>query len=253
MKVVIRLDDYTPNRDVPAWDRVEAMLERHAVRPLVAVVPDDRYFGARATTETFWEDVRRLAQRGWAIGLHGDTHEVVSLAASAEREIFFAKKSEFVGLSFEAQLGKLTRAYDNFVAHGVRPVAFVPPNHGFDRNTVRALIQHGGMHIVSDGIALRPYRDRQLLWLPTLDWRVPRIPVGFRTVCLHPSSMAASELARLERDLPRIKRHVVSLEQIDPTIAGPKSVADKAFAALFRVYFNCKESMAAALHKVVPA
>ena len=147
------------------WARVEAVLDRYGIRPIVAVIPNDRYFGPAATTDDFWQQVQGLQAKGWAIGLHGDTHLVRPIAPGVEREIFFATKSEFVGLPLDEQVRKLESIWQEFVSHDVRPVAFIAPNHGFDANTVRAVAQQGAMPFISDGISLRLFKDRGLIWL----------------------------------------------------------------------------------------
>jgi hypothetical protein len=250
VQLLVRLDDFTPNRPRDRWSRVEAMLGRLSIRPLVAVVPQDRYFGAQVSDDSFWEDVRGLAARDWTIGLHGLTHEVVPIPADARREIFYATKSEFVGLPFEQQLQRISTAWNLFAAQGIEPDVFVAPNHGFDANTVDAVRRHGRMRYIADGIALRPFLDRGLGWLPQLDWRVPRIGFGFRTVCLHPSTISECEFRRVERDLARRRDEVVDVCDLDPTQFRAHGAGSKFFAASFAVYFWLRESSARLL---VPA
>jgi predicted deacetylase len=248
MKLLIRLDDFSPNRNVEAWDRVETILDRCGVRPLVAVIPGDRYFGTAATNADFWAQVRRLEGKGWAIGLHGDTHLVVPIAPGAQHEIFFATKSEFVGLPFESQVRKLESAWQQFLAHGVRPVAFVAPNHGFDADTVRAVVQNGNLRFMGDGIGLRLYVDRGLVWLPQIDWRIPRLRFGFRSACLHPSTMTASEIDSFAARLASVAHYCISLSEIEIGKVRERGLNEALFERAFKLYFKIKEALGRALH-----
>jgi hypothetical protein len=245
LRLLIRLDDFTPNRNVAAWQRVEAICDSLQIKPLVACVPDDRHFGTTPTTETFWKDVRALQAKGWAIGLHGETHTLAPISRGCGREIFFATASEFVGLPEEAQYAKLSRAWNAFVGNGVRPVAFVAPNHGFDAVTVRALIKQGQLEIISDGVAVRPFRDRGLIWLPQIDWRVPLpfMAYGFRTACMHPESMDARELRIFEKRARRARRSIISMDDVARESIGSLGRLDAVFAGLFAAYFNVRESL----------
>lgn len=240
MRVLIRLDDFTPNRNRERWREVGAILDDLRVRPLVAVVPEDRYFGSAPTTMEFWDSVRELQAKGWSIGMHGETHLVKPIPAGTRREISFATKSEFIGLTLEAQLAKLRRAWAIFLANDVRPVAFVAPNHGFDSTTVEALRLHGAMRLVSDGISWRISRSRGLIWLPQFDWKIPRLRFGFRTACLHPSTMSGSEMARFAREARAVRRSCIGVEDIDPDAVGTRGVVDLAFAKAFQLYMNMK-------------
>lgn len=246
MKVLVRLDDFTPNRHHARWTRVGELLRRLRIRPLVAVVPEDRYFGSVDSDEAFWAEVRTLAH-DCDIGLHGETHEVVPIPGGAAREIFFASKSEFVGLPVEEQLRKITAAWESFARHGVRPRVFIAPNHGFDAQTVEAVRRHGKMRYISDGIALRPYSDRDLIWLPQIDWKVPMLRVGFRTVCLHPSTMGDREFARITRQLEAVHASVVSVDALDGAAPPALGRADRAFGLAFRGFFHARESLHALL------
>jgi predicted deacetylase len=248
MKLLIRLDDFSPNRNVEAWNRVEAILDGCGVRPLVAVIPSDRYFGAAVSNADFWMQVRRLHAKGWAIGLHGETHLVVPIAPGAQHEIFFATKSEFVGLPFKDQARKLESGWQQFLAHGVRPVAFVAPNHGFDAETVRAVVQHGNLRFIGDGIGLRLFADRGLVWLPQIDWRIPRLRFGFRSVCLHPSTMTAREIDDFAMRLAAVAPACISLSEIEIGKVRERSPGDALFERAFRVYFKIKEALGRVLH-----
>lgn len=240
MKLLLRLDDFSPNRQAAPWSAIEGILDRHGIKPLVAVIPNDNHFGSKESNDEFWQHLKILQEKGWSIALHGETHQLSPISGGTPQEVFFASKSEFVGLPCEAQLEKLNRALDGLVRHGVKPVAFVAPNHGFDSNTVKALRQQGMIPYISDGISFRIFRDRGLVWLPQLDWKIPRLPIGFRTVCLHPSTMKDNEIANFEAALRRNAPNFVCLDDINAEWAPAKGLSDRLFAVFFRLFYTCK-------------
>ena len=242
MKVLVRLDDFTPNRNVGRWDQIEHVLDSLGIKPLVACIPNDQYFGTAATTSEFWDQVRKLQRKGWAIALHGETHLVTPIAAGASQEIFFAEKGEFVGLPEDVQSEIVARAWSAFAEQGLRPKVFVAPNHGFDANTVRAICKHGAMPFVSDGVSWRVFRDRGLVWLPQIDWRMPRVRFGFRTVCLHPSTMSKGELEGFAAAARSARRCFTSLEEIDPRAVSQRGVGDLLFEKGFALYMRVKKA-----------
>lgn len=243
MTILVRLDDYTPNRRREGWAAVGTILDELGIRPLVAVVPDDRYFGDTPTTAAFWDEVRGLQAKGWGIGVHGETHDVVPIARGAAREIFFATKSEFIGLSLPAQLAKLDASWRAFAANGVTPVAFVAPNHGFDAATVRALREQGRIQWISDGISWRPYRDRGLAWIPQIDWKLPRLRFGLRTVCLHPSTMTPREIDAFGEAARRAAGDFIAVDQLAPSGVCDRGVSDAIFEAGFVAYYRMKVAL----------
>lgn len=246
--ILIRLDDFTPSRHIARWDRVAALLAELGIRPIVAVVPKDKYFGSVDTPPVFWEDVRGLAARGWTIGVHGLTHDVRPIADTGKPEVFFATKAEFVGADLDTQMSMIREATEEFCRNGVESSIFIAPNHGFDAVTVEALRRVGRLPVISDGISLRAFRHRGLIWLPQIDWAVPLLAVGFRTVCLHPCTMSERDFSKLASGLTRHRRSIVCFEDIGLDVLPSKGPLDAAFEGIFRLFFLTR-NLAAGLRK----
>jgi hypothetical protein len=126
-------------------------------------------------------------------------------------------KSEFAGLSFDDQDRKIGKAIEIFRQQGVTPDAWVAPNHSFDRVTLRVLQRHH-LSVVSDGLALFPYRDADgTLWIPMqLSALVPR-PPGIWTVCNHPNRWREREIALFEATLPQYRSRMTDLQSVVET------------------------------------
>ena len=75
-RYLLRLDDACPTMDAARWQTIEDLFDLHAIKPLVAVVPDNRDPNLEKDTPdpAFWDKVRRWQHKGWTIALHGYQH-----------------------------------------------------------------------------------------------------------------------------------------------------------------------------------
>ena len=149
-RYLIRFDDICPTMNWTVWDVIESHLVRRSIRPILAVVPDNRdpkliVDGARPD---FWERVRSWQEAGYAIAAHGYQHRYVNKNAGLMR---LNPQSEFAGLPRNAQEAKLRAGLEIFAKYGVRADAWVAPAHSFDRTTVDVLADLG-VSVISDGL-----------------------------------------------------------------------------------------------------
>src|SRR5438093_13646810 len=110
---LVRFDDICPTMNWTMWSRIEKVLVKFRIAPILAVVPDnqDKKLMIAQPNPAFWEGVREWQARGWSIGLHGYQH----LYSNGESGILgFARKSEFAGVAPEQQETKLRQAAEIF-------------------------------------------------------------------------------------------------------------------------------------------
>jgi predicted deacetylase len=210
---LVRFDDLCPTMRWAVWDEVEEILTAEEIRPIVAVIPDNedpsmRIEPARAD---FWERVRGWQARGWAIGLHGYRH----LYTSSDPGWFgWNARSEFAGHDEHEQGIRLRAGLQVFEREGIRPDVWVAPNHAFDGTTV-TLLAELGLRVISDGLALHPYRDALgILWVPSQLWGFRPRAVGTWTVCLHPNSWRQVDVDRFRRDAHTFRDRIVDLAEV---------------------------------------
>lgn len=211
-RYLIRIDDLCPTIDWAAWQAVEDLFVARGVKPILAVIPDNR--DPRLMTgppnPDFWHRVRAWQARGWTIGLHGYQHIYVN---SEPGLLNLSRKSEFAGLSHEEQLRKLRLGLEIFQREGVRADVWVAPSHSFDENTLSALAEVG-LRAISDGLAFSPFRDsRGLIWVPQQFARMRALPWGIWTSCVHPVELSGCGLEALKRDLTRFGPRIISLPE----------------------------------------
>jgi hypothetical protein len=200
------------------WDVIDKMLVSSNVRPILAVIPDnkDPKLMIEPPVNDFWDRVREWQARGWAIALHGYQHEYVNKNAGV---IGLTRHSEFAGLPREVQKRKLLLGLDIFKRENVRADCWVAPSHSFDWTTVELLAELG-VDVISDGLWPWPYTDKRgVIWVPQQIWggRKPNqrgglcsMPAGVWTVCHHHNIWGKREL----------KNFQASLEEFGPDMIG---------------------------------
>jgi predicted deacetylase len=193
-RYLIRLDDACDAMDRHKWELLERVLDRYAVKPIVAVVPDnqDTELMCEARDPRFWNKVREWAAKGWTVAMHGYRHTMHP--TDGHLLVPYYSRSEFAGLSLEAQAAKIRSAWQLFLAQGVVPEVWVAPAHSFDLVTLRAIRAETSIQVVSDGIAWNAYHEHGFYWLPQQLWRLAERKWGLWTVCLHPNQMTEESI-----------------------------------------------------------
>lgn len=209
-RYLLRIDDITPTMAWSVFDEIERVLDAEGVRPIVAVVPDnkDAALDVEQPRADFWDRVRSWQAKGWTIGLHGHRHQYVTRHAGL---VGINTRSEFAGLPRAEQEFKIAAGLRIFREQGVRADAFVAPAHSFDRATIDALLQHD-IRVLSDGHFRWPRRDRAgMVWVPQQLWRFRDAPPGLWTVCLHVNKWSSGHVERLASDLRARRAQMTSL------------------------------------------
>lgn len=212
-RYLLRFDDLCPTMNWKLWDEVEAILERHQLRPLLAVVPDNQdpelQFAPPALG--FWSRVRNWQARGWNIALHGLHHKFIT---SDPGLVGVNQLSEFAGLSASVQKEKLARALAIFRQENIIADAWAAPAHSFDQTTLNCLAEFG-LQIVSDGLFLFPQTDAQgFFWLPQQLSDFRSFPIGVFTICFHPNHWNQSQLRAFEQKVIAYRNRITSLQEI---------------------------------------
>jgi predicted deacetylase len=227
---IVRFDDICPTMNWRVWDRVEAVLDRYGVRPILAVVPDNRdpNLVVESARVDFWSRVRRWQAAGWTIALHGYQHIYTTRNAGL---VGINDFSEFAGLAEDVQREKLTRALQIFEQEGVHADVWVAPAHSFDALTVSLLIE-AGINVISDGFYYRLVRHLGALWVPQQLWRFGSMPAGLWTVCYHHNHFDETAVARLTDDIATHADRIVGVPGVSAAEDAPQlSAVDRAFSS----------------------
>ena len=210
---LIRFDDICPTMNWKIWAQIEAELNQCAIKPILAVVPDnqDAKLVVDESRKDFWECVRRWQRMDWTIGLHGYQHRYVTQQRGI---VGLNARSEFAGLPASEQKDKLRRGLAIFEREGVHADAWIAPAHSFDLTTVQVL--HSlSVQVISDGFHVFPYTDADgMIWVPQQIWRFAAKPFGVWTVCYHSNSWSGPDLGQFRADLGRYARQIRSMQGV---------------------------------------
>lgn len=196
---LLRFDDLCPTVTAERWRQFEALIEEFRLQPILAVVPDnqDPDLQISPPDPDFWERMRALEAAGATIGLHGYRH----VCASGGRGLLgLHRRSEFAGVAAATQRAWIAAGLRILRGHGINPKMWVAPRHGFDADTLTVLREEG-ISLLSDGFARVPFVRGGLTWIPQQLWGPVDQPAGLWTICVHPNTASASEIAALREFL----------------------------------------------------
>lgn len=227
-KYILRLDDACEKMDVEKWLKVESLLDKYSVKPLVGVIPfcEDPAMEKYPVDPFFWETVRRWSLKGWIVAMHGYNHVYSSKEGGINP---VNQRSEFAGESLIIQKDKIKKGVTIFKSHGFEPHVFFAPSHTFDRNTLIALLEESSIRFISDTIAWDCYREDHFIFIPQQSGRVRSLPFKTITFCYHPNSMEDKDFKSLESF---ILKHKFSSFPTEP-ISRKKGILDKIMCRLY--------------------
>lgn len=224
-KYLIRLDDACPYMDRAKWQRMEDMLDKYGVKPLVGIIPSN------ADPETiidpedagFWGKAHLWEKKGWSIALHGYDH-ICKTDCGGINPVH--KRSEFAGLPYEKQKEKISSGYTLLKERGFEVEWFFAPSHTLDANTLKAIKECTPIRKVSDMIATKPYLYDGITFAPCQMGRLREMPIsGYWCACYHPNIMKDEEFVAFDSFLKNHKDDFISFDELPQ--AGSKSVKDK--------------------------
>jgi hypothetical protein len=163
-KILFRFDDICPTMNWNLWDKVEEILDKYEIKPLLGVIPDckDTELTIMPAKSDFWIWLSNKQKEGYTIAMHGCNH----IFSSNSRGILTTRKgSEFAGLSYEEQLKKIKKGKDILESHGIHTNIFFAPGHSYDENTIKAL-KVCGFKYISDGKSSKAYVWHDITFLP---------------------------------------------------------------------------------------
>ena len=217
---LLRIDDLCPTVHQRSWLRLRNMVREFGIRPILAVVPDNRdpELQQSEPDPEFWSQIRELQIRGAAIAIHGYRHQCASEGTSL---IPLHRRTEFAGLELDAQRAMLQAGVAILRGKGLDPRLWVAPRHGFDRNTLTAL-REVGIRYLSDGFARRPFLRGGMVWIPQQIWEPVEKSRGLWTICLHPNGMSRLEAEVLRRFLEQQAGRFTSFDRVISELEATK-------------------------------
>ena len=201
-KYIIRLDDACETMNKKKWQKIESILDKLNIKPVVAVIPlnDDSDLKIDKKNIYFWDLIKKWQAKGWDVALHGYKHKYHKINIK-NQIIPIHQRSEFVGLNLKSQENKIKKGLEIFQLNKIKTNVWIAPSHSFDKNTLLALKNNSDIKLISDGISLYPFVNYGFTFIPQQLWKPKKYPLGVWTVCLHPNNMSETEINEFERTI----------------------------------------------------
>jgi predicted deacetylase len=225
---LLRLDDLCPTHPPARWDRFRRVIEEYRIRPILAVIPDnrDRQLNASPYDPRFWDQMREMEAGGATIAVHGYQHRCVALGESL---LGLDRRSEFAGVDPDTQRAWIRAGFAILRERRLDPQLWIAPRHGFDRNTLGAL-EAEGVKYISDGFARVPHRRHGVIWIPQQLWSPATKSKGLWTICIHPHAAEDLDVERLRWFLKGHWPQFISFDRVVKEFEG------QALGARERIY-----------------
>jgi predicted deacetylase len=224
VKYIIRLDDASHYMNISKWDDFLHILDKYNVKPIIAVIPnneDYQLMADNAYIENFWQIVSDWNKRSYVIAMHGYNHCYITSNAGIIGKNCF---SEFAGVSYKKQSEKIILSKQIFEENSIDPKIFVAPAHSFDSKTIKVLLKHTNIRIISDGFAYNAFRWKGMNWIPQQLWRPEKKETGLWTICYHPQMATNIQLNELDEFLK--EEYVNVINPLDITVYSELSSDD---------------------------
>jgi len=211
---LIRLDDASEYMDINNWGKIEILLDKYNIKPLVGVIPknqDESLISVYKKDEKFWQKVKNWERKKWEIALHGYKH-VYETKCGGLNPINL--RSEFAGVSLERQKDKIREGINIFKKRNINTRVFFAPSHTFDKNTIIALREESNIRIISDTIANDIYKKNDFYYIPQQSGKVRNLNFKVTTFCYHPNEMNKKDFLELENFIKKNKEKFISFKKI---------------------------------------
>lgn len=232
-KYLIRLDDACPTMDAERWHKMQCLLDKYGIRPMVGIIPANADPKQKVDSEDsmFWQKALKWQEMGWAIALHGFDHCYISTNAGINP---LWNRSEFAGVPLNEQKHKIREGVAILKNHGLTPKYFFAPSHTFDNNTLTALKEDSDIRIISDTIATKPYKQGDFIFIPQIGGHCLEMPLsGVYTFCFHPNTMNDDAFNTLETFIQKHKDEFCRFEELDLNNVKGKNIKDRIISWLY--------------------
>lgn len=230
-RYILRLDDASPRRNIENWDRMEKLLDKWGIKPLVGVIPNnqDDSFNIYKEDPDFWSKVKKWVDKNWTIALHGYNHVYVTSEKGVNPVNY---RSEFAGLSLDVQREKIKSGIRIMNEKGIKPTVFFAPSHTFDNNTLLAIREESDIRVICDTIASNIYFENGFFFVPQQSGNVRYLPLSVVTFCYHPNIMQDIDFVILNNFLMKYKSEFCNFNEL-PLVKRKLNILDKLLKKLY--------------------
>ena len=233
VQYLIRLDDACPTMNSDNWSRIESILDKYSIQPMVGIIPDNDDLSLRFESKDlyFWDRAISWQKKSWTIALHGHNHVYLTNEGGMNP---VHNRSEFAGLSLKQQEEKIENGLAIFAQKKIYPSYFFAPSHTFDGNTLTALRNKSQIRRISDTISRKVYKSDGFIFYPLQFGRFRQVNVaGQWTFCFHPNNMNEQDFLDFELFINENLKRFISFDSIETDNLYRKSMLDSAMSSMY--------------------
>lgn len=234
---LIRLDDASEYMDVEKWKKIEEILDKHEIKPIVGIIPkneDESMIKNYKYNSEFIQVAKSWQRKNWTIAMHGYDHVYITHEGGINP---VQKRSEFAGVPLEKQKEKIRLGIQKMQECGLQPTVFFAPSHTFDENTIKALKEETNIRIMSDTIANDVYFEDDIYFIPQQSGKCRKLPFKIVTFCYHPNEMKVEDFVELEEFIKCNRKKMISVDELSLK-TRKKNIID---SLLKKIYFNLRK------------
>jgi hypothetical protein len=183
-RYAIRLDDIHAGSDQGFYDEMfQSFGEALVIFGVVPESTDPELSVGCKWSESWVYKLKALSKLpNVLIAQHGTHHKLYETNNNLQA---FRRLSEFSGQSYDQQRSLIEKGRAFFEENEIEVSGFMPPAHGYDDNTIKAVADIG-YRFFFDGLYFAPYRKFGLIFVPCLNEKIFHLPWPFRlTTCYH--------------------------------------------------------------------
>lgn len=230
---LIRLDDACPTMDADKWGKMERILDKYNIKPLVGIIPNnqDQTLLFDAVDDLFWEKALEWQKKRWSMALHGFDHVYITKNGGINP---VHNRSEFAGVPLTEQEKKIEKGIAILKEKNIEVDYFFAPSHTFDDNTLKALYAKTNIRKVSDTMGRHPYKDKEFVFYPQQFGYFREINIaGYWTFCFHPNTMRDIDFDAVDLFLKKHQERFISFQDIEIKALKNRSLEDRLLRFLY--------------------
>lgn len=238
---LIRLDDACPTMDAYKWRKMEEILDKYGILPLVGIIPNnqDQTLMIDVVDDFFWEKAQGWQKKGWSIALHGFDHVYITKNGGINP---VHNRSEFAGVPLQEQEQKIEKGFAIFKEKKIEAKWFFAPSHTFDTNTLKALANKTDIRKISDTMGRYPYKKEGFVFYPQQFGYFREINIsGYWTFCFHPNTMGEIDFGAVDLFLKKHQDQFISFDAVGINIQKKKSLGERLLSFLYFQYRKLKQ------------
>ena len=233
IQYLIRLDDACPTMNSENWNRIESILDKYDIMPMVGIIPNnnDESLKFEDANTHFWNRALSWQNKNWTIALHGYDHVYLTNFGGINP---VHSRSEFAGLSLKEQENKIEKGLAILNQKKIYPTYFFAPSHTFDFNTLTALRNKSKIRRISDTISRKVYSNEDFIFYPQQFGKFRKINIhGQWTFCFHPNNMNEQDLLDFELFISKNLNKFISFDNVKIENLNRKKSFDKIFSFIY--------------------